>query len=103
MNGQQPVGRQAAPRFLETTIDLEKKFLRGRQNQAEELESAVRHFLEFLMGFESLTLMQTRVIEQFPMVLMDKTFWARLRAFMEESPLAEATIDPEDLGAVPHD
>ena len=217
MNGQQSVGRQAAPRFLETTINLEKKFLQGRQNRAEELESAVRYFLEFLMGFESLeitqpavtvfgsarfdesslyyrlarqvgrglaeagytvitgggpgimeaanrgakdaggmsvgcniklpreqrpnayvdhfvqfdhffvrkvmlvkyssafvvlpggfgtldevfetlTLMQTRVIEQFPMVLMGAAFWARLRTFMEESLLVEGTIDPKDLG-----
>ena len=216
MNGQQPVGRRAAPRFLETTINLEKKFLQGRQNRAEELESAVRYFLEFLMGFESLeitqpavtvfgsarfdesspyyqlarqvgrrlaeagytvitgggpgimeaanrgakeaggmsvgcnirlakeqkpnayvdhfvqfdhffvrkvmlvkyssafvvlpggfgtldevfetlTLMQTQVIEQFPVVLMARTFWARLRAFMEESLCAEGTIDPADL------
>ncbi len=216
MNGQQPVGRRAAPRFLETTINLEKKFLQGRQNRAEELESAVRYFLEFLMGFESLeitqpavtvfgsarfdesspyyqlarqvgrglaeagytvitgggpgimeaanrgakeaggmsvgcnirlakeqrsntyvdhfvqfdhffvrkvmlvkyssafvvlpggfgtldevfetlTLMQTGVIEQFPVVLMGKTFWARLRTFMKESLLMEGTIDPEDV------
>lgn len=41
-------------RFLETATDLEKKFLRGRQGRAEELESAVRYFLEFLKGFESL-------------------------------------------------
>jgi len=51
---QQTVGREAAPRFLETTTALEKKFLEGRQNRAEELESAVRYFLEFLEGFESL-------------------------------------------------
>ncbi len=50
----QAVGRDAAPRFLETTVALEKKFLKGRQNRAEELESAVRYFLEFLQGFESL-------------------------------------------------
>jgi hypothetical protein len=48
------VGREAAPRFLETTVALERKFLQGRQNRAEELESAVRYFLEFLQGFESL-------------------------------------------------
>jgi uncharacterized protein (TIGR00730 family) len=54
VNEQQPVGRQAAPRFLETTTDLEKRFLEGRHNRAEELESAVRYFLEFLKGFETL-------------------------------------------------
>ncbi len=54
MSGRQAVGREAAPRFLETTVALEKKFLEGHQNRAEELESAVRYFLEFLQGFESL-------------------------------------------------
>jgi len=54
MDGRQGVGRRPAPRFLETTAALEKKFLQGGQNRAEELESAVRYFLEFLMGFESL-------------------------------------------------
>ncbi len=54
MDERRPVGREAAPRFLETTTALEKKFLRGRQGRAEELESAVRYFLEFLKGFESL-------------------------------------------------
>jgi len=213
---EQPVGRQAAPRFLDTTVQLEKQFLQGRQNQAQELESAVRYFLEFLMGFESLeitqpavtvfgsarfdessryyqlarqagrrlaeagyavitgggpgimeaanrgakeaggmsvgcninlpkeqkpnayvdhfvqfdhffvrkvmlvkyssafvvlpggfgtldevfetlTLMQTHKIEQFPVVLMGTEFWGRLRAFMGESLLAERTIDPGDI------
>jgi uncharacterized protein (TIGR00730 family) len=54
MEERQAVGRKPAPRFLETTVALEKKFLRGRQNRPEELESAVRYFLEFLTGFESL-------------------------------------------------
>jgi uncharacterized protein (TIGR00730 family) len=209
-------GRDAAPRFLETTTALEKKFLEGRQNRAEEWESAVRYFLEFLQGFESLhvtgpavtvfgsarfseghryyqlarqtgrelaqagyavitgggpglmeaanrgakeagglsvgcnitlrreqapnaylddfvqfdhffvrkvmlvkyssafvvmpggfgtldevfetlTLIQTRTIEQFPMVLMCSTFWLRLTEFFQKSLLMEKTIDPEDL------
>jgi uncharacterized protein (TIGR00730 family) len=34
--------------------NAEKHFLRGRQERAQELESAVRYFLEFLHGFESL-------------------------------------------------
>jgi len=216
VNEQQSVGRKAAPRFLETTVELEKKFLMGRQNRPEELESAVRYFLEFLMGFESLevtgpavtvfgsarfpeghryydlarqigrrlaeagyavitgggpgimeaanrgakeagglsigcniklpkeqkpnayvdrfvqfdhffvrkvmlvkyssafialpggfgtldeifetlTLIQTGVIEQFPVVLVDTTFWACLWAFMEESLLSAGTIDRGDV------
>jgi len=54
MKEEKPPGREPAPRFLETTTALERKFLEGRQNRAEELESAVRYFLEFLQGFESL-------------------------------------------------
>ncbi len=216
MKERQAVGRDAAPRFLETTVALEKKFLKGRQNRAEELESAVRYFLEFLQGFESLhvtgravtvfgsarfpenhryyrlarevgrglaeagyavitgggpgimeaanrgakeagglsvgcnvtlrreqatnaylddfvqfdhffvrkvmlvkyssafvvlpggfgtldevfetlTLIQTCTIEQFPVILMGSEFWARMVAFFEESLLVERTIDPEDI------
>jgi uncharacterized protein (TIGR00730 family) len=36
--------------------DAEKHFLTGRQQRAQELESAVRYFLEFIHGFESLDL-----------------------------------------------
>ncbi|OHB68272.1 MAG: Rossman fold protein, TIGR00730 family [Planctomycetes bacterium RBG_13_62_9] len=54
MDGQRVAGPAPAPRFLETTVELEKEFLKGRQNRADELESAVRYFLEFLKGFESL-------------------------------------------------
>ncbi len=216
MKGRQAVGRDAAPRFLETRVALERKFLEGRQNRAEELESAVRYFLEFLQGFESLhvtgpavtvfgsarfpedhryyrlarevgrrlaeagyavitgggpgimeaanrgakeaggrsvgcnitlrreqapnaylddfvqfdhffvrkvmlvkyssafvvlpggfgtldevfetlTLIQTCTIEQFPVILMGSAFWGRVVAFFKESLLAERTIDPEDL------
>jgi len=216
VNGRQAKGRGPAPRFLETTVALEKKFLEGRQDRAEELESAVRYFLEFLQGFESLhvtgpavtvfgsarfpddhpyyrlardvgrelahagytvitgggpglmeaanrgakeagglsvgcnitlrreqapndyldvfvqfdhffvrkvmlvkyssafvvlpggfgtldevfetlTLIQTRTIEQFPVVLMCSAFWTRMTQFFEKSLLVEKTIDPEDM------
>jgi uncharacterized protein (TIGR00730 family) len=216
MGKRQAVGRKPAPRFLETTVALERKFLRGRQKRPEELESAVRYFLEFLMGFESLdvtgpavtvfgsarfpennryyqlarevgrclaragyavitgggpgimeaanrgakeagglslgcnitlrqdqkandyldefvqfdhffvrkvmlvkyssafivlpggfgtldevfetlTLIQTCTIEQFPVILMGSEFWSRMLAFFDESLLAEKTIDPADL------
>jgi hypothetical protein len=40
--------------LLKHAKDLEVKFLRGRRDRAEDLESAVRIFLEFLKGFESL-------------------------------------------------
>jgi uncharacterized protein (TIGR00730 family) len=216
MGKQRAVGRKPASRFLETTVALEKKFLQGRQNRADELESAVRYFLEFLTGFESLdvtgpavtvfgsarfpqdsrycqlaravgrslaragyavitgggpgimeaanrgaketgglsigcnitlrheqkpneylddfvqfdhffvrkvmlvkyssafivlpggfgtldevfetlTLIQTRTIEQFPVILMGSEFWSRMMQFFDESLLAERTVDPDDL------
>jgi len=40
--------------LLKHAKDLESKFLVGRRDRAEDLESAVRIFLEFLKGFESL-------------------------------------------------
>jgi uncharacterized protein (TIGR00730 family) len=40
--------------FLGLVKDAEKKFLAGRHGREAELESAVRFFLEFLRGFESL-------------------------------------------------
>jgi uncharacterized protein (TIGR00730 family) len=134
VKGRQAVGRDAAPRFLETTVALEKKFLEGRQNRAEELESAVRYFLEFLQDlddfvqfdhffvrkvmlvkysnafvvlpggfgtldevFETLTLIQTCTIEQFPVILMGSEFWSCMTEFFEKSLLAEKTIDPDDV------
>lgn len=41
--------------FLESIEDAEKKLLSGRQDRQTDLESAVRFFLEFLRGFESLS------------------------------------------------
>ncbi len=40
--------------FLGLVEDAEKHFLAGRRDRPAELESAVRFFLEFLRGFESL-------------------------------------------------
>ena len=40
--------------FLKSAADLESKFLTGRRHRSADLESAVRIFLEFLKGFESL-------------------------------------------------
>jgi hypothetical protein len=41
--------------FLSAVEDAEKRFLKGRRARGDELESAVRFFLEFLRGFESLS------------------------------------------------
>ncbi|MGI9290561.1 MAG: TIGR00730 family Rossman fold protein [Gammaproteobacteria bacterium] len=42
------------PSFLKSIQDAEKSFLVGRQSSGDELESAVRVFLEMLRGFEEL-------------------------------------------------
>lgn len=47
--------------LTERTHDLEKKFLTGRRGRTEDLESAVRIFLEFLRGFESLDIEEPAV------------------------------------------
>jgi uncharacterized protein (TIGR00730 family) len=46
--------RDLKPPLLGMVKDAEKQFLAGRRERGEELESAVRYFLEFLRGFESL-------------------------------------------------
>lgn len=40
--------------LLQSVKGVEKQFLAGKRDRAEDLESAVRIFLEFLKGFESL-------------------------------------------------
>lgn len=50
--------------------------------------------------FETATLVQTRKIEDFPIVLMGADFWKPMLEFMERTLLAEGMIDPEDLAAI---
>ncbi len=47
--------------------------------------------------FETLTLIQTRKIEQFPVILMGRKFWRHLRQFTFQSLVREKTIDPADI------
>jgi uncharacterized protein (TIGR00725 family) len=53
MAGERP-GSERVP-FLGVVEDAEKRFLTGRRERGEDLESAVRFFLEFLRGFEGLS------------------------------------------------
>ncbi|MFN0133614.1 MAG: TIGR00730 family Rossman fold protein [Phycisphaerales bacterium] len=46
--------------------------------------------------FEALTLIQTRKISNFPVILMGTDFWAPLLTFLRERFVAEGTIDPAD-------
>lgn len=51
-------------------------------------------------AFEVLTLIQTGKLENFPVVSMGGDFWGHLRTFLENSLVAEATIDLEDLDLI---
>lgn len=47
--------------------------------------------------FESLTLIQTKKIKNFPVVLMNSKYWSGLLAWMKEHLLKEQKISPEDM------
>jgi uncharacterized protein (TIGR00730 family) len=47
--------------------------------------------------FESLTLIQTRKVLDFPVVLVDEGYWAPLLDWVRERALPEGTVSPEDL------
>jgi uncharacterized protein (TIGR00730 family) len=47
--------------------------------------------------FEALTLVQTRKIKRFPIVLYDSSYWQGLLDWIEHTQLAQGTISPEDL------
>ena len=48
--------------------------------------------------FEALTLMQTKKIRRFPVVLVGREYWQGLIEWMKQSALAAGAIDPEDMG-----
>jgi uncharacterized protein (TIGR00730 family) len=47
--------------------------------------------------FEALTLVQTRKIKRFPIVLYDSSYWQGLITWIKGTQLAQGTISPEDL------
>jgi uncharacterized protein (TIGR00730 family) len=47
--------------------------------------------------FESLTLIQTDKVRQFPVVLVGKAYWGDLLAWIEDEPRASGMISPEDV------
>jgi uncharacterized protein (TIGR00730 family) len=58
--------------------------------------------------FEALTLIQTRKIRNFPVVLFGSQYWRGLLAWLTSTMLNEKNINPEDLGLIhltdsPHD
>ncbi len=50
--------------------------------------------------FETLTLIQTRKVQNFPLVAMGTDYWKHLEDFARFSLLANKTIDPGDLSAI---
>jgi uncharacterized protein (TIGR00730 family) len=51
-------------------------------------------------AFEVLTLVQTKKLEQFPMIVMGGNFWDHLRTFLRETLVDEGTIDASDIELV---
>jgi uncharacterized protein (TIGR00730 family) len=47
--------------------------------------------------FESLTLIQTDKVRQFPVVLIDRAYWRDLLEWIGDEPLAQGMISPEDV------
>ncbi len=47
--------------------------------------------------FETATLVQTRKIRDFPLVLMGREYWQGLLEFMDHSMVHERTISPQDV------
>jgi len=47
--------------------------------------------------FESLTLIQTGKVLDFPVVLLDSEYWAELLDWVRERPLADGLVSPEDV------
>ncbi len=47
--------------------------------------------------FESLTLVQTRKVSRFPIILYNRAYWRGLLDWVAQTQLAEGTISPEDL------
>jgi uncharacterized protein (TIGR00730 family) len=50
--------------------------------------------------FETITLMQTKKLEYFPIVAMGGDFWKKLGDFIQRTLVAEGTISASDLGLI---
>lgn len=50
--------------------------------------------------FELATLVQTRKVQDFPLVLMGRDYWAPLMEFFRNRLLETKTIDPQDLDRI---
>lgn len=50
--------------------------------------------------FEALTLIQTRKIKSFPLILMDSEYWGGLIDWLKDKMLKEGKINPEDMDLI---
>ncbi|NEK86544.1 TIGR00730 family Rossman fold protein [Blastococcus saxobsidens] len=50
--------------------------------------------------FEALTLVQTRKVTRFPVVLLGTAYWSGLLAWIRETMVAEGTVSPRDLDLI---
>ena len=50
--------------------------------------------------FETLTLIQTETIKDFPVIAIGSEYWKELRPFMEKTMIKHGTIDPDDLDLI---
>jgi hypothetical protein len=50
--------------------------------------------------FEALTLIQTRKIKSFPLILMDSEYWGGLIDWLKDKMLKECKINPEDMDLI---
>ncbi|MGA7206703.1 MAG: LOG family protein, partial [Specibacter sp.] len=50
--------------------------------------------------FEAMVLVQTSKVTQFPIVLVDRVFWAPLLAWIKDTMVAEGLVSPGDMDIV---
>ncbi len=93
---------QAPNRFLDTWIGFDHFFARKVM--------LVKYSYAFVVmpgGFgtldeaaEAMTLIQTKKIEDFPVIFMGTQFWEPFRQFVRQSLLGQLTVDPADVDRV---
>jgi uncharacterized protein (TIGR00730 family) len=96
-----PMEQQPNP-YLDTFVEFEHFFVR------KVMMLKYSHAFVVLPGglgtmdevFETLTLIQTRKIESFPVIAMGSEYWKWLREFVRQTMIAAKTISPEDLDMV---
>jgi uncharacterized protein (TIGR00730 family) len=90
---------QAANPYLDRFIEMDHFFVRKvmlvKYSQAFVVMPGGLGTLD--EAFETLTLIQCKKLERFPIVAMGSEFWERMRGFVHDSLVPQKTIDVEDL------